>query len=77
MRSQVVLSLQVDNGIAAISAIRKAKEKGLSVIVTDHHLPKKEDEKIILPPADHIVDHGLTRMQSIPGTAVPASLTAL
>lgn len=50
------LVITVDNGIAAITAIRKAKEKGLSVIVTDHHLPKKEDGKVSLPPADHIID---------------------
>ena len=50
------LVITVDNGIAAITAIRKAKEKGLSVIVTDHHLPKKEEGKVSLPPADHIID---------------------
>lgn len=41
----------VDNGISSIEAIRYAKEKGLTVIVTDHHLPADE-----LPPADFIVN---------------------
>lgn len=40
-----------DNGIAAVDAVRYAKEKGLTVIVTDHHEPQEE-----LPPADVIVD---------------------
>ena len=29
--------ITVDNGIAAIDAIKAAKKKGLTVIVTDHH----------------------------------------
>ena len=40
-----------DNGIAAVEAVRYAKEQGLTVIVTDHHEPQEE-----LPPADVIVD---------------------
>ena len=50
------LIITVDNGIAAIDAIKKAKEKGLYVIITDHHLPQKKDGNIILPEADIIVD---------------------
>lgn len=51
------LLITVDNGIAAISAIKKAKDKGLDVIVIDHHLPVKDKEgNIILPDADLIVD---------------------
>lgn len=51
------LIITVDNGIAALPAIKKAKEKGLSVIVTDHHLPPADSNgKMILPPADIIVD---------------------
>lgn len=48
--------ITVDNGIAAYDAIQKAKEKGLTVIITDHHLAPVKDEKRILPPADFIVD---------------------
>ncbi len=52
--------LTCDNGIAAVSEIQLAKEKGMTVIVTDHHeIPYKETEngrKIILPPADAILN---------------------
>ena len=47
------LLITVDNGIATIDAIKKAKDKGLKVIVTDHHLPIDTGE---LPCADVIVD---------------------
>lgn len=47
------LLITVDNGIAAIDAIKKAKSKGLKVIVTDHHLPVESCE---LPEADVIID---------------------
>lgn len=50
------LLITVDNGIAAAPAIKKAKAKGLSVIVIDHHLPVTDNGKIILPPADVILD---------------------
>ena len=46
----------VDNGIAAHEAVRQAKEKGLIVIITDHHLPVVKDGEIVLPEADLIVD---------------------
>lgn len=49
--------ITVDNGIAAHDAIKAAKEKGLIVIVTDHHLaPENENGVQIFPPADIIVD---------------------
>lgn len=50
--------LTVDNGIAAISAIQKAKDKGLVVIVTDHHLAPLDQvtKQPVLPAADVIVD---------------------
>ncbi|MCC2254560.1 DHHA1 domain-containing protein [Ruminococcus sp. CLA-AA-H200] len=48
--------LTVDNGIAAAEAINKAREKGLTVIVTDHHLPPKRRGEVILPDADIFVD---------------------
>ncbi len=44
--------ITVDNGIAALDAIQKAKDKGLEVIVTDHHLASPQG----LPNADLIVD---------------------
>lgn len=45
-----------DNGISAVSAVEKAKELGLTIIVTDHHEIPKEDGREILPPADAVVD---------------------
>lgn len=52
------LIVTVDNGIAAIEQIRAAKEKGLSVVVIDHHLPVRDPDtnEIILPDADVILD---------------------
>ena len=48
--------LTVDNGIAAIDAVKKAKQKGLTVIVTDHHQAAVKDGKVVMPEADIIVD---------------------
>ena len=45
------LIITCDNGIAAVDAVTYAKEKGMCVIVTDHHEPQE-----VLPPADVIVD---------------------
>jgi len=58
----VELIITCDNGISAKEAIDFAKEKGLTVIVTDHHdVPYEEDEKTgkikyKLPNADAIVN---------------------
>jgi single-stranded-DNA-specific exonuclease len=43
--------ITVDNGIACIDGVSHAKDLGMSVIVTDHHLPAQT-----LPPADAIVN---------------------
>ncbi len=52
--------LTCDNGIAAADQIRMAKEKKMTVVVTDHHeIPFEEgaEERVyILPPADAVVD---------------------
>lgn len=49
--------ITVDNGITAIDAVQKAKEKGIYVIITDHHLPNKdENNNIIYPDADIIIN---------------------
>ena len=45
------LIVTVDNGIAAVEGIRYAREKGVPVVVTDHHLAGDE-----LPPAVAIVN---------------------
>ncbi len=44
----------VDNGIASIDGVRAARELGLQVIVTDHHLPAQQDGRVVLP-ADCII----------------------
>ena len=43
--------ITVDNGIASVEGVAKAKALGLQVLVTDHHLPGSE-----LPNADVIVN---------------------
>lgn len=43
--------ITVDNGIASIDGVRCAKEAGIAVVITDHHLPGDE-----LPQADAIVN---------------------
>ncbi|EPJ96216.1 MULTISPECIES: single-stranded-DNA-specific exonuclease RecJ [Pseudomonas] len=45
------LLITVDNGISSIEGVAAAKKAGLSVLVTDHHLPGNE-----LPAADAIVN---------------------
>ncbi len=50
----VELIMTVDNGVSSLSGVAYAKEKGLTVVVTDHHLPGD-----ILPNADAIVNPNL------------------
>lgn len=45
------LIITVDNGISSVQGVRAAKEAGIRVLVTDHHLPGRE-----LPNADAIVN---------------------
>ena len=54
------LVISVDCGIASVDESHKARELGLSLIITDHHKPAEE-----LPVADAIVHPGL------PGTDYP------
>ena len=39
----------VDNGIASVDGVRAARELGLQVIVTDHHLPAVQNGAVVLP----------------------------
>ena len=48
--------LTCDNGISAVEQMRRAKELGMTVIITDHHDIAKEDGRDILPQADAIVN---------------------
>lgn len=45
-----------DNGISAIDAIERAKELGLTVVLTDHHEVATVDGVEQIPPADAVVD---------------------
>jgi len=46
----------VDNGIASMDGVARAKALGMQVLVTDHHLPALRDGQIVLPDADVIVN---------------------
>jgi single-stranded-DNA-specific exonuclease len=50
--AQVIIT--VDNGISSHEGVLKAKEQGMTVLITDHHLPGKT-----LPEADAIVNPNL------------------
>jgi len=39
----------VDNGIASVEGVRAARDLGLQVVVTDHHLPAIKDGEVVLP----------------------------
>lgn len=46
----------VDNGIASFEGVARARELGMQVLVTDHHLPAMRDGQIVLPDADVTVN---------------------
>lgn len=48
--------LTCDNGIAASSEIARAKELGMTVVITDHHEVLKIDGAEVIPEADAVVD---------------------
>lgn len=52
LKEKPSLVLTVDTGIADVAGVRALTEKGVDVIVTDHHLPGD-----VLPPAYAVVDH--------------------
>jgi single-stranded-DNA-specific exonuclease len=45
------LLITVDNGISSVEGVKRAKENGVKVLITDHHLPGES-----LPDADAIVN---------------------
>lgn len=55
LMKEVDLVVTVDNGISSLEGIALLKEKGISVLVTDHHLPPDE-----LPDADVLVNPNLS-----------------
>ncbi|MGI2882965.1 single-stranded-DNA-specific exonuclease RecJ [Vibrio furnissii] len=52
MNAEMIMT--VDNGVSSIEGVRFAKQHGLSVLVTDHHLPGAD-----LPEADAMVNPNL------------------
>ncbi len=58
IKYQAQLIMTVDNGVSSIAGVKYAKQQGLEVIVTDHHLPGNE-----LPEADAIVNPNLESCQ--------------
>lgn len=50
------LLVTVDNGIASLEGVARARALGMQVLVTDHHLPALKDGHIVLPDADVIVN---------------------
>jgi single-stranded-DNA-specific exonuclease len=48
--------MTVDNGIASIEGVAHAQAAGLAVVITDHHLPLRDDDGAVLPEADVIVN---------------------
>lgn len=56
IKDDVSVIITCDNGVSAFEAVKYAKDNGIKVIVTDHHLPKIEDGKEISVEADAIID---------------------
>lgn len=48
--------LTCDNGISAVPELHRAKELGMTVIITDHHDIARKDGRDMLPEADAIVN---------------------
>ena len=64
-RQQPDVLITVDNGISSIEGVRAARERGMRVLITDHHLPGPE-----LPEADAMVNPNL------PGDPFPSKSLA-
>ena len=70
----VGLVVTVDNGVNSISQTWGLKQRGISVVVTDHHLPTRlaakpgEEGKLVLPASDALVN---------PKVAAPDALQSL
>ena len=56
IKDDIAVIITCDNGVSAFEAVKYAKDNGIKVIVTDHHLPKIEDGKEISVEADAIID---------------------
>ncbi|MET0334501.1 MAG: single-stranded-DNA-specific exonuclease RecJ [Rhizobacter sp.] len=57
VQKQAQVLLTVDNGIASLAGVAHARNVGLDVVVTDHHLPAKDEHGTVqLPEATVIVN---------------------
>lgn len=56
LRQRPEVLVTVDNGIASLAGVAHARAQGLAVLVTDHHLPAREGDAVVLPAADVIVN---------------------
>lgn len=75
----ISLLITCDNGIAALETIAYGKDKGMDLIITDHHeVPKDSEGNDILPPADGIINPKLSNskypFKNICGCAVAFKL---
>ena len=66
LQARPELLITVDNGIASLEGVAHARTLGLKVLVTDHHLPAKDGDRVLLPEADVIVN------PNQPGCPLPA-----
>jgi single-stranded-DNA-specific exonuclease len=55
-RHRPALLVTVDNGIASIAGVAHARALGMDVLVTDHHLPAREGDDVVLPDTPWIVN---------------------
>lgn len=60
IEANISLIITCDNGISAIDQVKRLKENGIKVIVTDHHQVSKKDDgewvEQILPQADCVIN---------------------
>lgn len=56
LQQRPALLVTVDNGIASLEGVAHARAHGLKVLVTDHHLPARQGDEVVLPAADVIVN---------------------
>jgi len=71
MNPRVSLVITVDNGINSIEQVARLRDRGVSVVVTDHHLPSHElddygrDGDMMLPDANAIVNPKVEAPESL------------
>lgn len=64
----VGLVVTVDNGVGAISEVASLKDRGVAVVVTDHHLPTVDGQGCLkLPEADALVNPKVASPKSMDG----------